>query len=449
VLRMALAIGLLIYGAGQSLRGPYYALLFYLWFAYFRPEKWVWGDALQGLNLSFYIGIWAVGSMLFSAREKFARDWSVVLILLFLAHGLVSTFVSPYFEWSIVWWEGFAKVAVITVLIISLVNTLDRFKLTLLVIVFSLGLESVKQGWYHLLLNPGERNLNEVEILGDNNGVAVGMLMLSALLLGLFQTAARKSHKFGYGFALLGCVFRALSTFSRGGMLAFGAMLAVYWSRSKHKVRTALIVGTVAAGLLSVLPQDYWDRMSTMTSDKDDRDASVAGRLFFWGLAFQMANDHPLLGVGHTGFQKAYASYDPTDGQYGRERAVHSTWFGVLAEQGYVGLFMLVLVIVMALLACGRVRRQARGHPGKGETLFVYASAMQAALIAAVVGGTFLSYHYVEVLWHFLGLAFALEHVAANELAERTDPVITAPVRPPFAIPAPRAALGSGALARR
>ncbi len=69
MLRMVLAIALLLFGAAQSLRGPFYALLFYLGFAYFSPETWVWSDALQGLNLSFIVGVTVLVSTCSSRRS--------------------------------------------------------------------------------------------------------------------------------------------------------------------------------------------------------------------------------------------------------------------------------------------------------------------------------------------------------------------------------------------
>jgi len=449
MLRLLFVVALMLFGAAQSFRGPFYALLFYLGFAYFRPETWIWGSQLQALNLSFIIGLWVVGYTLVSKRDRIEISTPVLLILAFLLHGLISTALSDYFEWSFPWWRGFAKVSVVTVLIISLVNTQERFRTTLVVISLSLGFEGVKQGWFHLLLNPNERNLNPIEILGDNNGVAVGMLMLSAVILSLFQTTSKTTGKGLFGFMLVGSVFRALSTFSRGGLLAFAAMTTVYWSRSKHKIRTGILIGGMATLLLSALPSSYWNRMDTIAADKDQRDFSTAGRLFFWGIAVQMANEHPLLGIGHTNFQVAYNKYDPTNGMWGRGRAVHSTWFGVLAEQGYVGLIMLVTIIFIALRACGRVRKRARRAPN-GEQVFAYANGMQAALIAGVVGGTFLSYHYVEVLWHFIGLAIALERVAAHELAKEV--VVTpaaAPLQPVFALTAPSGLARTATVDRR
>jgi probable O-glycosylation ligase (exosortase A-associated) len=415
VLRLIFAVLLILYGLAQSLRGPFYALLFYLGIAYFRPEFWVWGDELQGLNLSFFVGLYAVASTLFF-RDRFTFGTPALLIAIFCIHGLVSTLLSPYFDWCIIWWQGFAKVAVVSILIIGLVNTEARFRLALLVITLALGFEGVKQGWAFLVLGIDNANANPIEILGDNNGVAVGMLMLAAVVLSLLQTAPTLRKKGFFAFILIGVLFRSLTTYSRGGLLAFGAMLIAYWLRSTKRLQTAIVVGTLGLVLLPLLPPAYWTRMSTITAAREEMDNSAAGRLHFWGVAVDMANAHPLFGVGNLGFQAAYNQFDTSGGDFGYGRAVHSTWFGVLADQGYVGLAVLVTLIVSALWACGRVRRIVRDDPDR-RALFVYAGGLQAAILAVIVGGSFLSYHYVEILWHFMALSFALARIATEEAA--------------------------------
>jgi O-antigen ligase len=182
-----------------------------------------------------------------------------------------------------------------------------------------------------------------------------------------------------------------------------------------------MLIGAPALGLLLLLPPAYWDRMDTIGAEADSRDFSAAGRLYFWGVAVDMANHNPIFGLGTVGFQAAYNEYDKSAGAYGKDRAVHSTWFGILADQGYLGLLMFVSILVTAFLACGRARKAALGVPGR-EQLFAYAGAMQTALVTAAVGGTFLSYHYVEILWHFAALSFALGAIA-DKLPEVESPV--------------------------
>jgi len=55
-----------------------------------------------------------------------------------------------------------------------------------------LGVEAAKQGWVFLITSPGYANANPIPFLGDNNGVAVGMLMLVPVIALLAQTTQRK-----------------------------------------------------------------------------------------------------------------------------------------------------------------------------------------------------------------------------------------------------------------
>ncbi len=124
-----------------------------------------------------------------------------------------------------------------------------------------------------------------------------------------------------------------------------------------------------------------------------------------------MANEHPLLGVGYNAFNSAYNSYDFSYGHFGKSRSVHSVWFGVLAETGYIGLVLFVLMMLLAVFAMFPITRRAK----RGELpveFYHYAVAIQAAFVVVIVGGSFLPFQYTEILWHFLALSMALRVLA-------------------------------------
>jgi O-antigen ligase len=208
--------------------------------------------------------------------------------------------------------------------------------------------------------------------------------------------------------------------------LAFGAMTFMVLVRSKHRFRSLIIV-TGLLLMMGLLPTRYWNRMNTITT-QNVTDDSVQGRLYFWGVAQQMANSRPLLGVGPFGFQVAYERYDQTNGAYGLNKAVHSMWFGILAEQGYVGLSMLCAILLMALRASGRARSAAK--KAHDDELMWFATALQTTLVTVCIGGSFLSYHYVEILWHFIGLSFAVERIALSERVPEAVAVTPQVMRP-------------------
>jgi probable O-glycosylation ligase (exosortase A-associated) len=414
VLRTIFVFAILTVGWTYALQGPLYAACLYLWIAYFRPESWAWSTLFASLNLSYFAGAFLVIRTMFS-DVRLRLDWRSALLVLFLLQSLASTYYGYDSQHSFSYWWDFAKVIVVSLLLTNIVRSAADFRLILTVIVLSLGFEAAKQGWAQLVLNPGAPNTNWIPFLGDNNLVAVGMAMLLPVV-GALAATSTGWQKRAFQFLSVGVLYRGLSTYSRGGFLSIGAVAGLWFWRSPHKLRTAAAVMVTAALVLPVLPQQFWDRMSTITAPSPERDDSRQSRLHFWQVAIAMANDRPYLGVGHSGYQRAYNEYDWTEGQFLTNRAVHSAWFGVLAEQGYPGLVIFVLIVLSSFRACRRVRRAAaRGEiPGP---LGPYAIAFEASLVAFIVGGSFVSFQYCEMLWHYFALTVALERVAVAEAA--------------------------------
>ena len=236
-------------------RSPFNALLFYLWLAYFRPEYWLWSDFVTQLNLSFIVGVFVLIATVMS-KKGLRIGGAAALMLVFLAQTFISTMLSPAFGWSWVYWQDFAKSTIISVLIVTLVDDERKFRLVFSVIAFSLGLEAVKQGWAQMVLNPGAVNQNENAVLGDNNGVAVGMFMLVAILTALARTAATRKEKLIEQWAVVGVVYRGISTFSRGGFLAAAALGVHTLLRSRRKIVSAIGIAVVCAVIVPVMTDE-------------------------------------------------------------------------------------------------------------------------------------------------------------------------------------------------
>ena len=431
MIRTIIVIVALTVGWTFALQGPLYAACLYLWIAYFRPESWAWSPIFTTLNLSYIAGAYLVLRTILSG-VRIRIDTRTALLLLFLLQSLVSAWLGPNSAHSLSHWQEFAKVIVVSILLMNIIQSAADLRLILIVITLSLGFEATKQGWGQLVLNPGQRNDNWVPFLGDNNLVAVGMAMLLPVIgaLGATSTGWRKRV---FQFMSIGVLYRGLSTYSRGGFLSFGAVGALWFWRSPHKVKTLATVAVAVLLVLPVLPQEFWDRMSTITAPAEERDQSQRGRLHFWQVAVAMAKDRPLVGVGHSGYELVYNDYDFSGGEYDYNRAVHSAWFGVLGELGYPGLLLFVAIVMSSWLSCRRVRLQARRGEIPGP-LGPYAIAVESSLIAFMVGGSFVSFQYSEMLWHYFALSIALDRVAVAEAAAnkiRREEKQRAPIAPP------------------
>lgn len=421
--RLVFVLILIAVGVLYSAQGAFYALLFYLWNAYFRPDYWTFGTFILSMHLSLIIGIYLVIRTIAMVPSP-KINARTILIWLFFVQAVVGCFTSEAPQTSWIFLQDFTKVLLITYLIIVLVTDRTQFRLVLLVIAMSLGFETAKQGWANLFRAPGAQNSNPISFLGDNNGVAMGTMMLLPILGALAGTAKERRERFIHRFVWFGVFMRGISTYSRGGFLGAGALGALMILRGEKKIRALVVVVVLVLLVWNIMPQTFWDRMDSITVSEDQqRDESAAGRLYFWTIATRMADAKPMTGVGLFAFQKAYERYNP-EGVFTGERAAHSIWFGVLGDLGYPGLILFILNIGMAFWSCWRAAHLTRKIPELRD-LKIYANALMSTLVVYAVTGSFIAQQYSEFAWHVFGLSTALHLIVLKEVATiRTLPVV-------------------------
>jgi len=411
-MRTIFVMALMMFGAYYAILSAFGGILLYLWVAYFRPESWVWNVALvRSLNLSLLAGAYVVLRAPMAAQANYRMNLRTILLFSVIFLATLSTLTSSHATVQSAVYQDFMKALIITYLLSALTTTPRQMRLALLVIAFSLGFENAKQGWANLLLNPGGKNSNPVASLGDENDIAVGLFMVAPVFFGLARTATRQWEKRLHQFMGVGVAYRALSTYSRGGFLSAGMMIAMYIARSKYRVRSAIFATVITAGLLSVLPDAFWARMQTISVDESEMESSSAGRVHFWRVATVMANDNPILGVGVFGYEQAFDTYDFMGGLYGKKRAVHSSWFGMLAEMGYPGIVLFLTVLGLGVAGCEAAIKRAKKGDLSAE-LGEYAIAIQTGLAVFCIGGSFVTFQYREIVWHWIGLSMAVHNMA-------------------------------------
>jgi putative inorganic carbon (hco3(-)) transporter len=426
---------IILIGIRFSLSAPFYALLFYIWNAYFRPEQWLWTDWVSSLRISLLVGSFLLVAVVFAeGRLRFSRR--LLVFFLFGVHCIVSMLMSAYLSDAWPFMQEFLKVLIISYLITTMVDDLWKFRLTLLVMAFSLGLEQAKQGWGNILLTPGMPNGNGSPFLGDNNGVAIGMLMLLPIFVALLQTSGKLWERHIHRVFAIGVAVRAIVTYSRGGFLSAAALAGYYLVLSPRRVRSAIGIAVICAVVVSIMPNEFWDRMNSINASEEERDESTQGRLHTWAVGLQMGQDNPIFGVGFHSYQYAYDRYDFLAGAYGTGRAAHSTWIGVLGDLGFVGLALWIAMLFQSLYLSFRLRRTPKSVQ-RGAEIRIYATALQASILSFAFGSTFLHMQYNEMVWHFLALTIALEGIA-NRAAADSPPTVEE--RPAF-IASPHAAM--------
>ena len=402
-------------GTGAALvGGPFYALLFYIWNAYFRPHEWVYSDWVFSLRLSYTLAaLLPVAIVLWGQRLRLSSG--LILPGLFVVVAGLSASMSNYSDRALPFFYDFGRIAFITFLIATITDDMKKLRLVFMTIALSLGFEAVKQGFATMILSPGSANRNNILFLGDNNGVGLGMLMLTTIFVALAQTSDTPLQRSLFRFGAVGVCYRAISTYSRGTFVAGAALALFFLARSKHRVRSAVGIAVLCLTILPIMPSAFWERMESITAGSEARDSSASERLHLWGVGLKMAEANPIIGVGFNSFRYAVNTYD-TEVSYEGEKAPHSSWIGVLSEMGALGLIAYCLVLCQVFMVARRSQRLPQDHP-HAKAAHAFGRALQGCVIVIAVGGTFLHIQYTEMLWHLVGLSVALDTILKMPLA--------------------------------
>ena len=176
-------------------------------------------------------------------------------------------------------------------------------------------------------------------------------------------------------------------------MAAMGLFL---WFKSRHKFVMTIYMVIAVAIMASVMPQEWYDRMNTIKTYEED--ASALGRINAWHTAFNVAKDR----VTGGGFEMFRA---PTFRQYAPEpfrvHDVHSIYFEVMGEHGFIGFGMFILLAVFAWLRANQVIRECKNDPERKWAADL-AAMIQVSLVGYGVGGVFLGLAYFDLTYHLM-----------------------------------------------
>jgi probable O-glycosylation ligase (exosortase A-associated) len=224
--------------------------------------------------------------------------------------------------------------------------------------------------------------------------------------------SAHRVVRGGLAAAMVLTLLSAVGSHSRGALLALAAVAAVFWWRSQRKLLGAVVIGIALAGTLAFMPANWWDRMNTITTY--EQDASATDRLRLWGGAWKLALDRPLVGSGFRGpYTRSVMDRVARDVP---ARAIHSIWFEFLGEHGFPAFAIWLGMIVAGAIYTFRLAKLARGRPDLAWA-WDLARMCQVAIVAYMVGGSFLSLSYWDVFWTVLLIPSAAYAVARRQAA--------------------------------
>jgi probable O-glycosylation ligase (exosortase A-associated) len=389
---IALTLGLLFY-LPMALRMPAAGALCWAWFSIMNPHRQVYGFT-YGQPLNAVVAVATLVGWAFNREPKRLPAGPIpgLLIALMLWVTLDTPLgVVPSYSWLL--WNRDIKVFALSLLMFFLFTTKARIHAMVWVVVLALGYYGLKGGVF-TIVHGGHAIVfgPEGSVYFDNNQLAVAIVTELPLLYYLMRHTRAAWLRLPALLALGLQVVMVFGSYSRGGVLALAVMLAIMWLRSDRKVLYGLLVLAVVGGGLSLMPDNFFDRLDSVGNF--GADASFQGRVTAWKVATLYAIEHFPLGAGFNGAETrlVFQHYFPEEGVH----AAHSIYFQILGDHGFIGLALYLAILLLALREAALIRRQTRGNP---DLLWAYelADLMRVSLIAFYFGGAALSMAYSDV----------------------------------------------------
>lgn len=394
---------------------PYVGLLLWSWFGYMNPHRLTYGFAYSFPWVQV-IAIITLLSLLMGKESK-RIQWSGVgtLLLAFLLWtGFTTIFaVVPDHAWNI--WSQFGKTLIMVFTTMILVNSRQRMHWLVWVIVISLGFYGIKGGLFTILHGGANHVFGPAgSFIADNNDLAQALCMTLPLMRYLQLQASSRIIKIGMGVALLLTGIAILGTYSRGGFIALGVVAVALILKSRRRV--VMLAALVALGYAGyqVMPVQWVARMDTIKHARTVNTAET--RIQSWKFAANVALHRPLRGGGFEVYRSArmWAAYGPEGAE---PRAIHSIYFRVLGEQGFIGLALFLALLFLSWRSCSRVRRMTR-HATRDKWAFDLASMLQVSLLAFMTAGLATTSTYFDLSYQLMAMcALLVVLVRANDTA--------------------------------
>lgn len=228
--------------------------------------------------------------------------------------------------------------------------------------------------------------------------------MVIYFLIGLFPHLA-KWKKYTLGFVAITAVASMAGSSSRGALVGGAAVGLWFLWRSPSRLKASFFIGILAIGTWLVLPAEQKARFQAAGED-----GTSQSRLTYWADGIEIANQHPIFGIGYDNWMPYYVSRYNPEGQL-----PHNIFIEALAELGYVGLLVFLALIAYVFWQNAQTRKRTnQGAERPNRFIYFMAYGLDGALIGYLVSGFFVTVLYYPYFWVNLGFTIALANAAGK-----------------------------------
>lgn len=400
----------------------FFAMVFFLHLAFINVfvGYLIWGwSGLIGLNYyiygfmssisytQLYAAITLLGLFFYkNKKNSFKFNRTTKLFLIFALHGLFcALFAYPGLNdnWTI--YTTLLKTILFCILMPYFVSNRFGIHSIVLMIVLGISFHGVLDG-LKFISSAGAHKAQSINKFGDNNYLGMIILMGIPFLFYLIKYSSRNITKYFFSAAIFLNILTIVSTQSRGALGGLVVIAFIYIIKTKNKI-LGIILLSLCMLFISEIASDGWkSRMQTIQTAEED--ASFLGRVRAWQVSSAIALKNPFFGGGFRAVQSheiwnkfkysaGLLNFIEVDPETRSGIAAHSIWFEVLGDQGFIGLFLFVGLIINAFLTRNEIKKLNKKSNAVDFWAMDLANVTFLSLIAYCFCGSLLSAAYFEL----------------------------------------------------
>jgi len=382
---------------------PHFGILLWSWIGYMNPHRLGWGFAYN-FPFAAVVGIVTIVSLVLARRKlSFFLTPTINWLIFFNFWILITTIYSLNPDDAWFQWEKVFKIQVMIFLTLWIMNDKEKIHSFIWVIALSIGFYGLKGGIFTLTSGGGHHVLGPTgSFIEGNTEIGLALVMVLPLVWYLYLSTVNSWIRTGLILLLLLIPVAILGTQSRGALLAIGAITFFLWLKSRRKALLFVVILLLTPFLYMFMPQSWHDRMESIGNYEEDK--SAQGRIQAWEFAQKMAAARPLVGGGFESFTpENYENFAPglVSAGTGKYHDVHSIYFEVLGEHGFVGLGVFLILGILSWRNAGKIIKLTKDSIDN-KWAYDLASMIQVSLIGYATGGAFLGLAYFDLFYHLL-----------------------------------------------
>ena len=278
----------------------------------------------------------------------------------------------------------------------------------------------------------GTLNLMVANNTGMYEGSTISAFAICAIPLILFMSRHSKLippaifvRLYWYALAFA-CLLIPIGTQTRTGLLCIVLMAVLELRAAKRRMLYLGIMAAIVVAGIPFLPKSYTDRMHTINTYKAD--ASASTRIAVWKWTIDYAQHHPF-GGGFDAYRgnklEIDMSYQAADGStikvvgYDAGRAFHNSYFEMLGEQGFPGLFIFLLLHLVGVFRMEAVFRAYRKSEGDHAWVAPLAGALQSAHLIYMLGGSFVGIAFQPFIYFLIAVEIGFDRYVQVYIKKR------------------------------